>query len=402
MAAYRKLSWTITEEQSHFEGLFEGKTALFVSLSEGFVCIELFYGGIFTDALPLRAEAKSGDRITLTLRPYRVELFVNDLLLDENWPYGEDYPTKCSVSAPFVTDEAAEDEQKELPSVLRTFTMEEGWLPAPGVFIGDCMPFVFEDRYHVLYLKDRHNHHSKWKKGAHQWAHISTKDFVTWQEHPMAVEIDNPTEGSICTGSWMYSGGTHYLYYTVRMCDGTPARICRSVSKDGYHFHKDKSFLFYLSEKYTGVSARDPKLVQDGQGLFHMFVTTSLSETKQGCLAHLTSPDLNTWTEEETPLYLRPVGEPECSDYFTHGKWHYLIHDGVYEMSEQPFSGWQSPSDPSLHCGAVPKAAAFKDEIIFTGFAPTNGKEYAGTMLFAKADFAENGELTLSPFVPKI
>lgn len=401
MEQYRKISWILSEDNARFEGIYKEKAAVAVEYAEGKLSVDLYYGGIFTDPLPLCAEAKTGDELTLTLRPYRVELYANGALWDENWPYGEDYPSKCSFSGDFISDEVISEEEKQLPCVLKTFTMEDGWLPAPGVFIGDCMPFVFEGRYHVLYLKDRRHHNSKWHKGAHQWAHISTEDFKTWQEHPMAVEIDDPAEGSICTGSWMYHEGMHYLYYTVRMCDGSPARICRSVSEDGYHFRKDKSFLFYLSEKYTGVSARDPKLVRDESGLFHMFITTSLSETGQGCLAHLTSSDLDTWKEEDTPLYLRPHGEPECSDYFTHGKWHYLVHDGVYEMSEAPFSGWQTPADPSLHCGNVPKAAEFNGEILFTGFAPTNGREYAGTLLFAKAEFSENGELRLHRFSPE-
>ena len=95
----------------------------------------------------------------------------------------------------------------------------------------------------------------------------------------MAVEIDDPSEGSICTGSWIREGDTHYLFYTIRSCDGTPAKICRSISKDGYHFEKDRAFAFTLSDTYKGVSARDPKLVLDAQGRYHMFLTTSLTES---------------------------------------------------------------------------------------------------------------------------
>ena len=75
----------------------------------------------------------------------------------------------------------------------------------------------------------------------------------------MAVEIDDPKEGSICTGSWMFDGDKHYLFYTVRMCDGSPARICRSESED-----------------------------------------------------------LTEWRELDEPLYIAPegMGEPECPDYF--------------------------------------------------------------------------------------
>ena len=65
----------------------------------------------------------------------------------------------------------------------------------------------------------------------------------------MAVAITKPEEGSICTGSHMRVGDIHYLYYTVRMADGSPAPIRRSVSRDGFHFTKDEGFGFTLSEK---------------------------------------------------------------------------------------------------------------------------------------------------------
>ena len=129
----------------------------------------------------------------------------------------------------------------------------------------------------------------------------------------MAVEIDDPKEGSICTGSWIYDGTTHYLFYTVRMCDGSPAKICRSVSVDGFHFEKDGIFAFTLSDKYTAPSARDPKIIKDEYGVYHMILTTSLSDNRQGCLAHLVSDDLNAWRELDEPFYIAPeeMGEPE-------------------------------------------------------------------------------------------
>lgn len=126
----------------------------------------------------------------------------------------------------------------------------------------------------------------------------------------------------------MFDGNKHYLFYTVRMCDGSPATICRSVSEDGYHFIKEKAFSFTLSEKYTAPSARDPKVIKDAQGLYHMFLTSSLAKEKRGCLVHLVSEDLTQWTELENPLYIAPADmrEPECSDYFYKDGDYYLVY----------------------------------------------------------------------------
>ena len=133
----------------------------------------------------------------------------------------------------------------------------------------------------------------------------------------MAVPITDPTEGSICTGSWIRNGATEYLYYTVRRGRGIPAPICRSISDDGYHFKKDTDFGFTVSDKYHAASARDPKVIKGEDGLFHMLLTTSLLSEGKGCLAHYTSADMETWQDVGEPIYIAPdAAQPECPDYF--------------------------------------------------------------------------------------
>ena len=283
-----------------------------------------------------------------------------------------------------------------MPSVLGTFYNAEGWQPEENVCVGDCMPFFDKGRYQVLYLKDRHHHRSKWGLGAHQWEHISTDDFRTWQIHPTAVAIEAPEEGSICTGSWIKYGNRHYLYFTIRSCDGSPARITRSISEDGYHFRRDNSFSMYLSDRFTAASARDPKVVRDESGQYHMFLTTRLRNLNRGCLAHLTSADAENWSEEDEPIYVAPgPEEPECSDYIAKDGWYYLIFSlrgqGQYLYSREPFTHWRTPSEPMIPCKSVPKAAIWNDRIIFTGF--DGHGQYAGTMTFLGATIKTNGEM---------
>ena len=59
---------------------------------------------------------------------------------------------------------------------------------------------------------------------------------------PMAVEVDDPAEGAICTGSHIFHNDQHWLYYTVRQSDLSARPVLRSISEDGYHYRKDKSF----------------------------------------------------------------------------------------------------------------------------------------------------------------
>lgn len=348
--------------------------------------------------LSLTSEIKKCDKVSIILCEHRIELYINGELKDEEWPFGN---RLFSLKDNFVTDKCISiteytEKEKEMPSVILTFENAEGWRPCGGVFVGDCMPYRKNNEYHVLYLKDRRHHRSKWGMGAHQWEHISTKDFKTWFVHPMAVPITESWECSICTGSHIEKDGREYLYYTVRRANGLPAIIKRSVSDDGYHFTKDKNFGFTLSEKFNGPIARDPKVVKDDNGFYHMFLTTVLVKENLGCLAHYISSDLEKWQEAKKPIYIHENGDhPECPDYFKYKGRYYLIFSirgrARYLVSNKPFDDFEMIDDTLIPCAGVPKCALWEDKLIFTGFKPIDG--YAGTMTFKSATADENGKL---------
>ncbi len=373
-----------------------GRKTLEIQILEDEVILDLYYD-THRRPLSLCAEVKAGDTVTLISLPHRNELYVNGVLCDEEWPHGN---RRFCMGDPIITDmelciEDHTEEKTELPCVTDTFVGAEGWRPGGGVYAGDCMPYVKGDTYHLLYLKDRHRHHSKWGLGAHQWAHISTKDFLHWSVHPMAVEITDPMEGSICTGSWIQKGDMEYLFYTVRMSDYSAAPIRRSISTDGYHFEKDTEFGFRLSERYTASSARDPKVVFADDGKYHMFLTTTLASEKKGCLAHFVSEDMDHW-EELDPIFVHDTSdEPECPDYIRYNGRYYLIFslcgEAHYLYSDRPFDGWVSPSEPIIPCASVPKGGVWNGKIVFSGFRSNGG--YAGTLTFREAGVDENGEL---------
>lgn len=392
-----KIDFTVTDmrHQAHFLSGDGKRDALDIVYENGYI-VSLFYYAHTEKPLTLISEAHPGDTVSLVFRQYRIEQYVNGVLLDEEWPFGE--PLFLSPVPKEINTELTESpapEIKEEPTVIDSFIGAEGWCPGNGVFAGDCMPYCDGDRYHVLYLKDRHHHGSKWCKGAHQWAHISTTDLIHWDIHPLAVPIDDTSEGSICTGSFIKCGGKYYLYYSVRSIDGSPAPIRRSVSDDGYHFTKDKVFSFILSERYCGERARDPKVVMGENGILHMFVTTTDYTVNKGCLVHLISEDGESFREIGNVYTALDENEPECPDYFSLGGKYYLIFShhgkGEYLVSEKPFEGFTRPEDNKIPCSSVPKCAVWNGRIIFTGFkSPT----YAGTLTFKEA--VQNADGTLS------
>ena len=392
-----QLNFKVTDNEIQFKAECGEKTAIICELRDGILYINTLYS-FKENPITVTGKAQCGDEAILKIFDFKIELYINGELVDEEWPCGSNFlgGAKYSIKNTEIEFSEAELPKKDEPSVLYTFQNAEGWKPEGDIFVGDCMPYFDDGRYHVIYLYDRHHHGSKWGLGAHQWAHISTEDFVTWQAHPMMVDISEHWEGSICTGSHIKKGDVHYLYYTVRMYDLSPAPIRRSISYDGYHYEKDTDFGFCLSYDYDTRSARDPKVIQTDDGVYHMFITTTSAKLGKGCLAHLTSLDLDNWKEEDDPIYVSPdENQPECPDYFKAGDYHYLVFShrgqGQYLYSKKPLSDWQKPDLATIPCKSVPKSALFKDKIVFTGF---NGNGYyAGTMTFRTAHVGEDGQL---------
>lgn len=392
-----KIAFEIKELPVCVTSYKNGEKSLEISANEGALTISVYYD-YESRPLNLSCEISKGDKIEAVFLDYRIELYVNGVIMDEEWPLGE---RLFQIGDSFNGDlelEAKEysKEESKSPIVIDTFENAEGWRPQNGVFVGDCMPYVRNGEYHVLYLKDRHHHRSKWGMGAHQWEHISTKDFKSWQIHPMAVSITSKEEASICTGSWISLGSKEYLYYTVRRSHGLPAIIARSISCDGYHFEKDKDFGFTVSEKYNAQVARDPKVFKGEDGKYHMLLTTVVLDENRGCLAHYISADLEKWVECDEPLYkVENSDHPECPDYFKYNGKYYLVFSlrgrARYLVSDKPFEDFKVVDDTLIPCAGVPKCAEWNGKLIFTGFEPIDG--YAGTMTFKSATADKNGKL---------
>jgi hypothetical protein len=267
--------------------------------------------------------------------------------------------------------------------------------PAGDFFVGDCMPFFHEGRFHLYYLVDENHHQGKNGLGGHQWAHASSSDLVQWQHHPLALGIDEPWECSICTGSVFYHEGSFYAFYATRRADRSE-HLSLAISQDGVAFEKTQPNPFYSPPPGYAHHFRDPVVFRDPEtGRFQMLVTAMLKDypvdRRGGCLLHLTSADLRQWTPEGpflTPGYLDP---PECPDYFSWNGWYYLIFSnyGVarYRMSRQPFGPWLKPKVDAFDApiARVMKTAAFKDgrRLGVAYLASRQGRQDEGRLQYA-------------------
>ena len=117
------------------------------------------------------------------------------------------------------------------------------WTPdGHDAWVGDVAPGFFGGRLHVFYLFDRRHHGSKGGAGGHAFAHLSTPDLVHWDEHPVAVPVEQWWE-TVGTGTPFVHEGRLCLAYglhTERLSKdpGLPAGATYAVSEDGVRFRK--------------------------------------------------------------------------------------------------------------------------------------------------------------------
>jgi beta-fructofuranosidase len=350
-----------------------------------------------------------------------VELFVDGVLADEEWPLGAVGGSgsrtlvlggRGALSEAFdhlaLWDRALEDAEiaalGAAPCVPDSGSGPVQYCRAPGGgYVGDCFPFFHDGVYHFYYLFDRRHHASKFGLGAHQWAHASSRDMVSWDHHPLAVPITEEREGSICTGSVFFHGGTWYAFYATRFPDRSE-HLSLAVGTDGISFAKTEPNPFASPlPPYRRGPFRDPFVFQDPRsGLFHMIVTAELANPpaagRGGCLAHLTSSDLLHWEQREPFLVTGYGDQPECSELFEWHGWYYLVFScyGVahYRIAHSPFGPWVRPRVDTFDgpLARVMKSAPFTRDRRIGAFFLAEGA-YAGRAVFREIIQHDDGTL---------
>lgn len=233
--------------------------------------------------------------------------------------------------------------------------------PTPGV-VGDCIPYYYEGRYHVFYLRN-YRDEDGYGIGS-PWHHVSTTDFVDFRDHGEALPKGGETDQDIgvATGSVLTDDdGLHHIFYTginpyFRTDDRREQAILHATSTDLDHWTKQPAAVWYSDEAvHERHDWRDPFVYRhptSGRYVMLVAARTRVGEpTTRGCTAILESTDLVTWTHVRDYAPARYHGH-ECPDFFRMGDWYYLVfseyttHTATrYVMSRDPDGPWIAPSD---------------------------------------------------------
>ena len=166
----------------------------------------------------------------------------------------------------------------------------KGWINDPNGLV------YFNGYYHVFY-QHAPDHEMPWKQPMH-WGHARTKDFLTWEELPIALTPDKEYDADGCwSGTATVKDGVIYLLYAS--IKGKNKEQIQSVSvaysRDGIHFEKyEKNPVIDRYPPEGSLDFRDPAVcLVDGK--YYCVMASGNPEDKAARLLLYRSENLFDW-----------------------------------------------------------------------------------------------------------
>jgi beta-fructofuranosidase len=169
---------------------------------------------------------------------------------------------------------------------------KKGWINDPNGLV------YFQGYYHVFY-QHAPDFEVPWKQPMH-WGHARTKDFINWEELPVALYPDCEYDNNGCwSGTAIVKDGVLYLLYaSVHTPEGSKEKIQTvsvAYSADGIHFEKysgNPVIDHYPAD--GGPDFRDPAVCRIGDK-YYCVMASGNPETKTGRLLLYKSDDIFNW-----------------------------------------------------------------------------------------------------------
>ena len=299
--------------------------------------------------------------------------------------------------------------------------MQVFYRPADG-YVGDVIPFYWQGQYHAFYLKAPLPPRREGANGT-PYAHVVSHDLVHWEEWPLAIEpgpAGAPDEVSCFTGSVIEREGMFHLFYTGYPGPDKPQTVCRATSRDLRGWRKDPNnpIIEADSRWYEAIDWRDPfPFWNDDAGEYWMLLAAREKDgpdNRRGCIALVTSPDLEQWTVQPPFWSPRLYYTHECPDLFRWGDQWVLVystfserHVTHFRVSDSLAGPWRAPLNDTFDGRAFYAAKTASDgqrRFVF-GWDPTREGEtdsgrwqWGGSMVVHEL----NQDLTVRPVPAQI
>lgn len=239
---------------------------------------------------------------------------------------------------------------------------KKGWMNDPNGLV------FFNGYYHAFY-QHAPEHEQPWSEPM-VWGHARTKDFLHWEELPVALWADQPYD---CGGCWSGTAIVHegklYLFYAsvVQEEKGMRQSVSMAFSCDGIHFEKSPlNPIIPACPEDGSPDFRDPAIMKDGDTFYLVMASASPAHNAARLLLYESS-NLLEWTYQGV-LYewLGGHGEGsvqmrycECPSFMKYGD-KYLLTASVCEKDRHYFIAMYGRMDGkkfipetcgNVHCG---------------------------------------------------
>lgn len=212
---------------------------------------------------------------------------------------------------------------------------KQGWINDPNGLV------YFQGYYHAFY---QHTPHSErpWQGEMMHWGHARTKDFLHWEELPVALTPDQWYEGKGCwSGTAIVRDGTLYLFYaSVYAKEGVEEwveTISVATSTDGIHFQKYAGNPVISTYPLDGSwDFRDPAVLEK-DGKFYLFVASGNLPTHTARLLVYESDDLLRWIYRGVAFEWADAKCAECPSVLPFGDGKYLLTVSVCKTADEHF-----------------------------------------------------------------
>ncbi len=166
------------------------------------------------------------------------------------------------------------------------YKTKKGWINDPNGLV------YFNGYYHIFYQHSPY-YEKPWQESMH-WGHARTKDFLEFEELPVALYPDKEYDKSGCwSGTAIVREGKLYLFY-ASVCDGVQS-VSMAYSSDGVHFEKYEGNPIISGYPEDGCpDFRDPA-VCFADGKYYLVMASGNNERKTANLLLYESNDLFHW-----------------------------------------------------------------------------------------------------------
>ncbi|KAH6889727.1 glycosyl hydrolase [Thelonectria olida] len=292
----------------------------------------------------------------------------------------------------------------------------------------DAIPVLVDNTYHLFHLvtPPATKHHPERLRSS--WSRIRSSNLIEWTRDPEPALTPGrqPTDPD-ADGAWTGSAVLgldkvlHLFYTGYNLSQGGRQVVLHTKARDrhGTRFEAPGTPIAIRGslDQYEDIDFRDPFIFYNKcEARYWMLVATRLASGphwSRGCIALLTSSDMETWTVSPEPLYApNDMLCPECPELFTlpNGKW-YLVYSRfhapdagtVYRIADHPRGPFRVPRDGShgrldgrrwYAAKSCPKAGDARKRIIFGwlgDYADDDGKWLWGGDLGIPREMSADG-----------